>query len=297
MTASIINVTSVANADAVVLGVPYERSASFGSGAAAGPEAIIACLDRQVELFERRTRTEPARMFKIAKRMLADVGALNPDEMVDKVASEVSRIDAFCALLGGVHSVSVGAMKALANKYTPSQVTVVQIDAHLDLRPDDSDYNDVDPSPFAHSCVMRRAVDLGYRTCSVGIRAYTSEEYQFAADNRLPVFEWGAGKDPEIGDILSTIETEHVYITIDVDGLDPSVAPATGTPVPGGLSYAYCSALLETLALSKTIVGFDIVEVSPSSCSSLTEYTAAQLCYNMIGYSLLKARGMLRFMS
>jgi agmatinase len=172
---------------------------------------------------------------------------------------------------------------------------VVQIDAHLDMRDDDSDYNDLDPSRYAHSCVMRRAREMGFRTCSVGIRAYARDEYRYARDESLPVFEWGRGDEPTVEAILDAIATERVYLTVDVDGFDPAVAPATGTPVPGGLSWAYGTRLVRELFRTREVIGADIVEVAPAPGSNLTEYAAAQLCYDMLCYKLLKRDGELAF--
>ncbi|MCE3249357.1 MAG: speB1 [Geminicoccaceae bacterium] len=247
MVDSIINCATPDEADALLISAPCEHGASFGGGASRGPAAIIACLDRQIELFERHTRTEPAYHYRIAHRELAEIGALAPAAMVAQVAAAVPR--------------------------APD---------------DDSDYNDADPSRYAHSCVMRRARELGYRTCSVGIRAYSRAEHRYAASEGLPVFEWGRGTAPATGEVLAAIATERVYLTIDVDGFDPSVAPATGTPVPGGLSWAYGTRLVRELFLAKDVVGADIVEVAPIAGSALTEYAAAQLCYDILSYRLLK---------
>jgi agmatinase len=295
MVDSIINCAAPEDADAVLIGVPYEHGASFGHGAAAGPAAIVACLDRQIELFERHTRTEPAYRYRIAHRMLHEVGALPPEAMVGRVADAVARCDSFVILLGGIHSVTIGALQAHAARSPARDVTVLQIDAHLDMRDDDADYNERDPSRYAHSCVMRRARELGFQTCSAGIRAYARDEYLYAVGERLPVFEWGRDGEPPIEAILDAIETDRVYLTLDVDGFDPAVAPATGTPVPGGISWAYGTRLLRALFRAKDVIGADIVEVAPVAGSGLTEYAAAQLCYDMLCHKLLKRDGELRF--
>jgi agmatinase len=295
MAESIINCASVEDADAVLIGVPYENGASFGTGAAGGPAAIVACLDQQIELLERHTRTEPAHRYAIAHRMVDDVGHLPPELMVRRVADAVLQCDAFVVLLGGIHSVTIGALRAHSLRSPADDVTVVQIDAHLDMREDDSDYNDRDPSRYAHSCVMRRARELGFRTCSVGVRAYGRRELRYALEERLPVFEWGKGVEPDIGLILDAIRTDRIYLTVDVDGFDPAVTPATGTPVPGGISWNYGTRLLRELFLAKEVIGADIVEVAPVASSALTEYAAAQLCYDMLCYKLLKRDGELSF--
>jgi agmatinase len=292
---SIINCATPEAADAVLIGVPYERGASFGAGASQGPRAVVACLERQIELFERHTRTEPAYRYRIAHRMLHDVGALPPEDMVARVADALLPSEAFVVLLGGTHAVSIGAFRAHAERGRASDVTVLQIDAHLDMRDDDSDYNERDPSRYAHSCVMRRAHEMGFRTCSVGIRAYSRDEYRFALDESLPMFEWGRGAEPAIEAILGAIATDRVYLTIDVDGFDPAVAPATGTPVPGGLSWDYGTRLVRELFRTREVIGADLVEVAPRAGSGLTEYAAAQLCYDMLCYKLLKRDGELAF--
>ena len=294
MVNSIINCATLEDADAVVLAVPYERGASFGGGASRAPGAILACLDRQIELFERHTRTEPARRYRIAQRTLNDIGVLPPEDMVEQVADALPRA-AFAVLLGGTHTASIGAFRAHAERGRAGDVTVLQIDAHLDLRDDDSDYNGRDPSRYAHSCVMRRAHEMGFRTCAVGARAYSRDEYRYAVEEFLPVFEWGRGAEPPIAAILGAIATERVYLTIDIDGFDPAVAPATGTPVPGGLSWDYGTSLVRELFRTKEVIGADIVEVAPIAGSSLTEYAAAQLCYDMLCYKLLKRDGELAF--
>jgi agmatinase len=295
MVDSIINCADPRVADAILVGVPYQRGASFGAGAARGPQAIVACLDRQIEMFERHTRTEPAYRYRIAQQMLDEVDSLAPEDMVRAVAETVARHEAFTIVLGGTHAVSIGALRAVGTRNRARDVTVLQIDAHLDLRDDDSDYNDRDPSRFAHSCVMRRACEMGFRTCSVGVRAYSRQEYRYAVDESLPVFEWGRGDEPTIEKILAAIATERVYLTIDVDGFDPAVAPATGTPVPGGLSWAYGTRLVRELFRTRDVIGADIVEVAPLPGSGLTEYAAAQLCYDLLCYKLLKRAGELAF--
>jgi agmatinase len=142
---------------------------------------------------------------------------------------------------------------------------------------------------------MRRARELGFQTCSVGTRAYSRDEFRYAVDQRMPVFEWGKDAEPPIDAILDAIKTDRVYLTLDVDGFDPAVMPATGTPVPGGMSWAYGTRLLRELFLAREVIGADIVEVAPGAGSGLTEYAAAQLCYDIICYKMLKRDGELTF--
>jgi agmatinase len=295
MPESILSSVPPEQADALVVGVPYGEGASFGQGAARGPAAIIDCLHSQIEFFERFTRSEPARDFRIGHLMLDEVEGLRPEEMVAAVARRLAAFSSFAVTLGGTHAVSIGALQALSRRLDPREVTVVQIDAHLDLREDDADYNDEDPCRFAHSCVMRRAHELGFALCSVGIRAYAEAEWAYVERHRVAVFEWGRGAEPAIDEVLGAICTGRVYLSIDVDGFDPSIMPATGTPVPGGLSWTYGTALIRRLILEREVVGADIVETAPDGISGLTEYAAAQVCYDVLCYRLLKQAGRLRF--
>lgn len=280
-------------ADAVVLGVPFDADASFGSGARHGPQAIFDCLHRQIEFYERFSGTEPALEFTIRFEMLHTADISTVEDMVVQVAERWTGLQAFTVVVGGTHSVTIGPLQALAARSEPSDVTVVQLDAHLDLRDDDSDYSEGTPSRFCHACVMRRAHELGFATCAIGIRAYARSERDYAIKHQLPVFEWGLGPEPSVDQMLAAIGTEQVYLTIDVDGFDPSVMSATGTPVPDGISWRLGTNLLRQIGLHKTVVGADVVEVAPDGVSGLTEYAAAQLCYELLAFRLLKTRGRL----
>ncbi len=272
------------SADAVVIGVPYEQSASFGSGAENGPSAIIDVLDHYLEFFDRYTRTVPANAYRFGAKILDQVKGLPPEKMISEVRDIIKSENRFFVLLGGVHSVTIGALQALAEKFRPNEVTVVQIDAHFDLRNDDSDYNDIDPGPYAHSTVMRRAHELGFKLLPIGIRTMAEQEYLYTQENNISFFEWGRLDipTPSIGEILAGISTEYVYLTVDVDGFDPAVMPGTGTPVPGGLAWEFGESLIRTILTEKRVIGADIVEVSPITGSGATEYNAAQLAYHML---------------
>ncbi len=271
------------NADVLLLGIPYDKTSSFGKGADKGPEAILNCLDTQIELYERFTKWSPAKKLKIVSLLLPHITDKEPETMVKEVSSEIKKHFGkykFIIALGGEHSISIGIFDALSKKL--SDITILQIDAHLDLRDDDSDYN-LNPSKFAHSCVMKRGLDMGLKLVSVGARAYADFELKTALQNNVAVFEWPREENQQlINDITNTIKTKNVYISLDIDGIDPAHMPATGTPAQGGLSWKFTFDLLREVFAKKNIVGADIVEVAPSSNNSLTEYGAAQLCYYMI---------------
>jgi len=288
MVDSIINCKDLKKAEYVILSVGYDATTSFRKGANKGPKEIINCLNTKVELFERFTKTEPAYLIKIGHKELKNLNKLSLDGLIEKIAKEYKLIhnqNNFVLMLGGDHSVSIGVFKCLSQIMLVNDVTIVQIDAHMDLRDDDSEYNDKNPSKYAHSCVMRRAIDFGFKTVQIGIRDYSREEYEFSQEKNLKIFEWGVKENNfSIDEIVKSIKTDRIYLTIDMDGLDPACAPAVGTPVPGGLDWNYASALIRELAREKYIVGADIVEVAPRKDDVLTEYVAAQMCYNTICY-------------
>lgn len=290
MVDSIINTKKIEKADVVIVSAGYEKTASSRKGTKNGPGAIIKMLDSKLELFDRHYKMQPTDRIKIAEKDLGNISSLSPQKALVKISSECGKIlkdDKFVFLLGGEHSVSYGFLQSLSKKVNPKDVTVLQIDAHCDLRDSDADYNDEHTSNLAHSCVLRRVHELGYNLVQVGIRTYFRGEYEYFSDpkNNIKVFEWGNGhKVPSIEEILKSIKTKYLYITIDVDGFDPAHMPGTGTSVPGGLEWWYGVELIERAIDEHTLVGADIVEVSPMRDSILTEYGAAQLVYTMIAH-------------
>lgn len=292
MIKTIVNEKNVNNADVVLVSAGYEKTASSHKGTVGGPKAVIDCLDTQIEFFDRKLKTEVNDFIKIAHQNLGNLGKLSPTRTLQKIKGNCEKLvksGKFIFLLGGEHSVSIGAFHALKQKYNPKDVTIVQIDAHCDLRQDDSDYSSR-PSPLAHSTVMRHASGLGFPIVQVGIRTYSKDEHDYFSNpkNKVKVFEWDLGDKPKREEILKSIKTKYVYLTIDVDGFDPSVMPGTGTPVPGGLKWGYGNKLIAELISKFELVGADIVEVSPMRDSVLTEYSAAQLCYTIIANKFRK---------
>ncbi len=289
MVDSIISAKKVDDADVVILSAAYEKTASSRKGTASGPKAVIKMLDSKLELFDRTYKKNVCDFVKIAHKDVGSINNISPQKALDRIVNESTKIldkNKFVFLLGGEHSVSLGLLTALSRKFDPKDVTVLQIDAHCDLRNDDSDYSD-NPTNLAHSCVLRRVNELGYPLVQVGIRTYYKGEYEYFSNpkNNITTFEWGnKNKIPSIDDVLKSIKTKYVYITIDVDGFDPSVMPGTGTAVQGGLEWLYGVELLEQIIKSKELIGADIVEVSPMKDSILTEYGAAQLLYGMIAH-------------
>lgn len=285
---SIISRHSIEESDVVIISAPYEKTASSRKGTQHGPKKIIECLESKLEFFRRDYLTESCAHIGISALPELDLSDSTPDralEIVQNAFTTVLDQDKFPFLLGGEHSVSLGLLQALSKKYSPQDVTIVQIDAHCDLRDSDADYSN-SPSHLAHSCVMRRAHELGYKLSQVGIRTYSIDEYNYFTQNNdsISVYEWGLEKIPEITHIVDAIKTKYVYLTIDVDGFDPAYMPGTGTPVQGGLEWWYGVKLIKSIIQKHSLIGADVVEVSPMQDSVLTEYGASQLVYDIISH-------------
>jgi len=285
----IINTEDISQSDVVLISAPFEGSASFHKGAAKGPEKIVSCLNRQIEFWNRKQNKETYKETKIAHVEVGGLEGLNPEHAINKIKEVYDNVmslgTAFPIILGGEHSVSISAFQAWGERENPKDITVVQIDAHHDLRNDDSDYNELSPSKYAHSTIARRGHELGFNFVQIGIRAYSKEEYEYTKENdNISVFEWNSSKTPNIEEIIASIKTSKVYLTIDVDGFDPAHMPGTGTPVQGGIEWWYGMELIEKIFTEKNVIGADVVEVMPQDNTGLTEYGASQIVYNIIGH-------------
>ncbi len=292
---SIINASSVNNAHVVCLGLSFDRSSGL-AGAEQGPEAIRHILDTQIELYEPITGTTPVDHLQIAYTQLRNLHHCTAELMVGRVNTRYRELTStvnrpFIVGLGGDHSVSIGIFKSIASRCDKEDKplpTIVQIDAHFDLRESDQDFRSDPVGKYAHCSVMRRAAELGFPIVSLGIRSFSREElaYVDAHKQQFSVFHWNRVRhdhEPPLANILHAIKTEEAYLTIDVDGIDPSHMPATGTPVQNGLSWAYTLEFLIALFRHRTVIGMDIVEVAPPLApTNLTAYGAAQLAYTCI---------------
>jgi agmatinase len=278
----------------VLVSAPYEKGTTFHGGTAAGPAKIVECLDYQLDWFIPKFGVEPVDFIKTVHANLKQIKNFPPQKTLKVIRDNCEKIlkkNKFIFMLGGEHSVSIGYFQALAKKYNSKDVTILQIDAHCDLRKDDSDYMP-HPSQLSHCTVMRHASEMGYRLVQVGVRTiyngYNGEyDYIKNKKNNVKVFFWGK-KIPTIEQIIKSIKTKYVYLSIDVDGFDPAHMPATGTPLAGGLEWWYGVELIEKVIEKKKLIGADIVEVSPMKNSVLTEYGAAQLVYTIIANKFRK---------
>lgn len=294
---SIINCKNIKEADGLILSAGYGKSFTYRGGAENGPGEILKCLHGNLEFFDRFLQIEPIKSLKIGHHELAEINKGSSEKMVKIIFDfYFKNKEKFIIMLGGSHSVSNGPFLFFSKNQKAEDITILQIDAHPDLRENTLDYQNKSDR-FSHACIMRRACELGFQTIQVGIRTYSVYEHEYIKKNKLKVFEWGKSKTPTIKEIIKSIKTKDVYLTLDVDGIDPAHTPATGTPVPGGLEWGYTQKLIRELVKAKNLIGADIVEVSPFRHDVLTQYSAAHLCYNILSYKLLKNKNKLLFLS
>ncbi len=261
-----------------VLPIPYEHTVTYKPGTSRGPAAIIDA-SAQVEWFDEELKGEFVSTGITTRPEIPS--ADDPWEQLKRIreaGESLMREDKFLLSLGGEHSVTVPLVQVAAEVY--GEIGVLQIDAHADLR------NKYDGTNLSHACVMRRVLETTPHIRQVGIRSYSLEEFeqcpQQAAEFITPKLIY---KQPDWVDKAIEPLPQKVYVTIDADGLDPSIAPGVGTPEPGGLTWRQITSLLRTLCEQKQVVAADIVEVRPIPPNHITEYTAARLAYKLITYT------------
>ena len=279
--------SSFDNSRVVVFPVPYERTVSYGGGTKHGPAEILKA-SHYVEFFDEETRREVYRQLGIATLKPFDVSKMKEKAALEAIYGKVMEIldrQKFMVMLGGEHTISQASIAAYAEKY--ADLSVLQIDAHSDLR---MEYLG---NKFSHACVMARVCEFvdPRRVVQVGIRAQCIEEEEFIRENgvtTLYAHEIREGKYTKIlrpwDEYVVEKLTQNVYVTFDVDGLDPSIMPATGTPEPNGLFWHETMAMLKKVGKYRKVVGCDVVELSPLKGLHHANLTAAKLVSKMINY-------------
>jgi agmatinase len=273
-----------ASARVVLLRAPFEGTVSYGKGASRGPRAILEA-SRYVETYDEETGLDLEDLsFAVGSEIAPERSSAK--EYAERVREEVKAVLAkgkLPFLLGGEHSVSIGAIRAV-RAHHPG-VHVLSIDAHADLR------ETYEGSDHSHACASRRALEGGPVTI-VAVRSYSREEASFAAGARaLTLVPAREAMRPEfrIDELVSSLG-ELVYITFDVDGLDPAVVPATGTPEPGGLDWFRALEVLRQVFAKRSVVGMDVVELAPAPGSTVSDFAVARLVAKMLCYEA-EARG------
>lgn len=278
-------ITSYANARAVILPIPYEATTTYRKGCENGPDAVIAASD-QLEAYDEELQRETCKEVRIyTQPALADTRLhpnLKAEEMLTQTTDSVSQLIAdnkFVIAVGGEHAITTGVVRAYC-KALSQPFTVVQIDAHGDMR------HEYEGSIHNHACVMRRVLEMGLPTLPVGIRAVCKEEADLIRDKQIPVvWDRDIAKDTDwIAKAIAAIKTEKVFLSIDVDGIDPSLIPGVGTPEPGGLSWYNTLSFLRQLFAQREVIGCDVMELAPLQDSVVSEFTVAKLVYKLIGY-------------
>ncbi|MFH1307023.1 MAG: agmatinase [Candidatus Micrarchaeota archaeon] len=263
-----------------ILQMPYEGTSTYIKGQAKAPKAIIDA-SQQVETYD--IELEKDFIDEIGFHTLPPLkcGNLGPEEAIDLLQKETSKIlknNKFPIIFGGEHSISLGAVKAAKEKF--EDLCVLQIDAHADMR------DEYENSKFNHACVMSRVREIA-PVVSVGIRSYCIEEAELIKNKYFDAIFGPKLNEEVINKIISKIKSKYVYITIDVDGFDPSIMPAVGTPEPGGLGWHETLSLLRKVCSKKNVIGADIVELAPIEGQIYSDFTCAKLAYKLAGYCLI----------
>ncbi|HLC25752.1 MAG TPA: agmatinase [bacterium] len=263
----------------VIVPVPYDSTTSYQAGARLGPRAIVEA-SRHLELYDEEEGTEP---YHVGIHTLPELEPVlpSPEAMaarVEEVVGELLDREKFVVVLGGEHSISIGAVSAFSKRFP--ELSVLQIDAHADLR------DSYCGTRYNHASTMRRILDR-VPAVQVGIRSLSREEADLIRQRNLPVYfskdladtnEWEEEAISRLG--------QNVYITIDVDAFDPAIMPATGTPEPGGLWWPQVIHFLRSVTLRRKVVGFDVTELAPLAGQTAPDFLVAKLIYRLIGFVL-----------
>lgn len=262
------------NSKVMLVTVPYDGTSTWGKGADKGPELFLDASEN-MELYDIETATEPyLEGVYLAGEVAEDSSPEAMTEAVYQKTKEMLQHDKLFTLFGGEHSVSIGSIRAVGEKY--ENLTVLQLDAHTDLRPE------FHGSTSNHACAVFEANEK-HNLVQVGIRSCDVEEMQYVPKGQCFWAHEIAENPNWIEDVLAKV-SGNVYITIDLDAFDPSIAPSTGTPEPGGLAWYPTLKLLKKVFEKCNVVAFDIVELMDSANPKPTAFLAAKLYYKMLAY-------------
>jgi agmatinase len=269
--------SAFAQAQVVILPIPYEQTTTYGTGTKEGPQALIAA-SRHMELYDEELDYEVYRVGIHTLRELETV-ASGPQAMLERITDVTRELlgqGKFVIGLGGEHTISFGLVRAYAERFPG--LSVLQFDAHGDLR------DSYQGTPYNHASVLRRILEL-VPAVQVGIRSLSREEAEWVKARQMRLFFASeVVGSPSIATAISEALSEDVYITICLDGLDPSIMPAVGTPEPGGLGWYDILRIVRRVAETHRIVGFDVVELFPIPGNIAPDFLAAKLVYKVLGY-------------
>jgi len=263
-----------------VVPVPFEKTVCYGHGTAKGPAAVIEA-STQIELWDEETKTETWELGINTQPAINCKGSTNTVfKNIDKTVRNLMQYDAVPFYIGGEHTVTQALAQPYIEKY--KNLSILHFDAHADLR------ETFEGTPKSHACALYPA-SRQVKVVQVGIRSVASEEKQYCNAGKVTTFLMHENRDIKklIPQVLKKL-TDTVYITIDVDGFDPSVIPATGTPQPGGFMWYEALDLFREVIKRKKIVAVDVVEACKRSADTITEFNTAKLIYRLMGYLALK---------
>ena len=271
------------NEKAIVIPFGLEKTVSYGGGTKNGPKEIIKA-SHQVELYDEEFNCEPFRKigiktikpFKISKNIKIAL------DQISKLNEKILSKNLFPLTLGGEHSITPGCIKPFAKKY--KNICILHFDAHADLR---NSYNN---EKYSHASAIRRCLDnKNISLISFGIRNISKEEIPYLKKNskRIDIF-WAKDKKKwDLKRFKNLIKKKNVYLTFDVDGLDSSLMPATGTPEPGGLFWDETLEIIKIAAKNSNLVGADINELAPIKGFNSYNFLVAKLAYKILSYKFL----------
>ena len=264
----------------VVVPVPFEKTVCYGHGTAKGPAAIIEA-STQIELWDEETKTETWELGINTQPAVNCKGSTNTVfKNIDKTVRNLMQYKAVPFYIGGEHTVTQALAQPYIEKY--KNLSILHFDAHADLR------ETFEGTPKSHACALYPA-SRQVPVVQVGIRSVASEEKQYCNAGKVTTFLMHENRDITklIPQVLKKL-TDTVYITIDVDGFDPSVIPATGTPQPGGFMWYEALDLFREVIKHKNIVAVDVVEACQRKADTITEFNTSKLIYRLMGYLALK---------
>ena len=258
----------------IIVPVPYDGTSTWMKGADKGPDAILEA-SVNLEFYDVETSTEA---HLVGINTIAPVlEKESPNQLVKAVYDTLLSLlseKKFPVIIGGNHTVSIGAIRAFSEYF--DNLTVLQLDAHSDLR------QVYEGSEFNHACVMARAREFSPMV-QVGIRSMSVEELPFAEKDRI-FYSHELYYDKSLYKKAIEKLTENVYITIDLDVFDPSIMPSTGTPEPGGPAYFELLHFMRDVIKKRNVVGFDVVELCPSATNKSPDFIAAKIIYQLLSY-------------
>lgn len=269
--------STLKNSKIVLILVPYDDNQTWRKGSKRGPEAFLNA-SNYMELYDIETNSEVYKKGIFIINSIKD-SSISSKKMINKVKKITKKFlceDKFVTLIGGDHSISIGSIRAFGEKYN-NDLSILHLDAHADLR---SIYNG---NRYSHACSMYEA-SKKYPLIQIGIRSMDIMEINNIQKGNIFYMHKIHKNNLWMKNAIDSLLKKYVYLSIDIDVLDPSIAPSTGTPEPGGLSWYTIITFLRKVFEEREVIGFDIVELLPNEKESSTDFLVAKLYYKLLSY-------------